>query len=125
MAKFKLVLDTRVKKKDNKYNLCVRYTDKSDVMYLNIVDMTENNYKVVFEKMSMDPKSIEFREKCFAYVTKAEKIYTTLQPFDKKKFREMFYLANPMNEGVNSQGETDLQKLFDDYIANSTLKEIT
>ena len=37
----------------------------------------------------------------------------------------MFYSTTPMNEGVNSQGETDLQKLFDDYIANSTLKEIT
>jgi len=125
MAKFKLVLDTRVKKKDDKFNLCVRYTNKSDVMYLNIVEMTLVAYQTVFEKMSMDNKSIEFREKCNAYVTKAERIYSSMDYFDKQKFREKFFSKENEVKKDQANGVTDLDTLFKLYIDNSDMKMVT
>ena len=125
MAKFKLVLDTRVKKKDDKFNLCVRYTNKSDVMYLNIVEMTLIAYQTVFEKMSMDNKSIEFREKCNAYITKAERIYSTIDIFDKQKFREKFYSKENEVKKDQTNGVTDLDTLFKLYLENSNMKMVT
>lgn len=124
MAKFNLVLDTRVKKKDDKYNLCVRYTHKQDVMYLKIVEMTSQTYQNIFEKKVLDKRTIEYRENCYAYVTKAEKLYSSMEFFDKQKFRELFYTKETKKE-VNTDGETDLDILFEMYIENTTLKEVS
>jgi len=40
MAKFNIVLDKRIKLKENKYNLAVRMVNVNDVMYINISKMT-------------------------------------------------------------------------------------
>ena len=40
MATFKIVLDTRTKKKGDKLNLAVRMVNGNDVMYLNISNIT-------------------------------------------------------------------------------------
>ena len=91
MATFKIVLDTRTKKKDNKYNLAVRMVNGNDVMYLNISKITQQQYDQTFIKKSKDEKSIEFRETCTGYITKCERIFSELKPFNKERLRELFY----------------------------------
>lgn len=91
MATFKLILDKRTKKKDDKYNLAVRVVNGNDVMYLNVSEMTLKQYEQLFIKKSMDEKSIAFREKCNGYVTKCEKIYSEMNLYNKEQFRELFY----------------------------------
>lgn len=91
MATFKIVLDTRTKKKGDKYNLTVRMVNGNDVMYLNITKMTQQQYDQIFIKNSKDEKSIEFRETCNGYITKCERIYMELNPFNKQRLRELFY----------------------------------
>ena len=77
--------------RNGQYQLAVRLVNISDVMYLNISKMTEQQYDSIFVKKSKDEKSIDFREKCNGYITKCERIYSSLQPFSKEKFRELFY----------------------------------
>src|ERR1019366_3398111 len=91
MATFKIVLDTRTKKKDNKYNLAVRMVNGNDVMYLNISNITQQQYDQTFIRKSKDEKSIEFRETCNGYITKCERIFSELNPFSKERLRELFY----------------------------------
>lgn len=86
-----MVLDKRVKKKDGKYNLAVRGCIGSEVMYINIQKMTEAQYKRVFGNKSTEEADINFREKCSQYITKCEKIHADLKPFNKERFRELFW----------------------------------
>ena len=91
MATFKIILDKRSKKKNEKYNLTVRAVNGNDVMYLNVAEMTLKQYELVFVKKAMDEKSIEFRETCNGYLTKCEKIYAELKPYSKERLRELFF----------------------------------
>ena len=112
MATFKIVLDTRVKKKDEKYNLAVRVSNGSDIMYINLQKMTVKQYEQVFVKMSMDLESINFRENCNQYKTKCEKIFNQLKPFDKERFRELFW-------ETDKTGTLLLKELFDLFLTNN------
>jgi len=49
-----------------------------------------DQYEHIFLKKSVDSKSIEFRGWANEQVTKAEKIFDNLRPFNKKRFRELF-----------------------------------
>ena len=92
MATFKIVLDKRTKKKDNKYNLTVRVVNGNDVMYLNVSELSEKQYEQIFIKKVKDETSIAFRETCDGYVTKCERVFSELKPFSKERFRELFFL---------------------------------
>ena len=121
MATFNIVLDRRAKLKNDKYNLTVRMVNGNDVMFLNIAKITEDQYDKVFKKRLLDKNSIEFRETCNNYLPKCERIFDELKPFDKKKFRELFY----DKEEEISQSLL-LKDLFKDYFTNyKRIKELT
>ena len=91
MATFKIVLDTRTKKRDNKFNLAFRMVNGNNLMYLNITKMTQQQFEQIFIKKSKDEKSIEFRETCNGYITKCERIFMEVNPFNKQRLGELFY----------------------------------
>ncbi len=118
MATFNLVLDTRVKKKKDKYNLAIRVNMGSDQIYLNISKMTKDQYTHVFVKKSMDLNSVEFRETCSQHLAKSERVFLNLKPFDKKEYRRLFF--NEESEQVSS---LQLKDLFENFIqASDNLK---
>ena len=118
MAKFILDLDTRTKKKNDLYNLTVRMVNGKDVMFLKIVPMTKKQYDVVFVKKSMDPKSLAFREDCNTFLSKCERIFSELKPFNKDKFRELVY-----GEDKVVPDDLKLKYLFSKYIeTNENIK---
>ena len=121
MATFNIVLDKRAKLKNDKYNLTVRMVNGNDVMFLNIAKITEEQYDKVFKRKLLDKKSIEFRETCNNYLPKCERIFDELKPFNKKKFRELFYET----EEKTSQSLL-LKDLFTDYFTNyKRIKELS
>lgn len=91
MATFKIELDKRTKKKNNNYNLAIRVINRNEVMFLNISKLTEQQYEHVFIKKSIDEKSIQFREKCNELLSKAERVFNEIKPFDKSKYRTLFF----------------------------------
>ena len=120
MAKFNLVLDRRVEKKDSKYNLAVRIVHNKEVMFINLVKMTEKQYDFVFVKKSMDHRSIEFRNESSAFLSRCEKVFSQMEKFDKKEFRKLVYHMNPEPEPEIS---LKMNYLFERYVQSSnTLK---
>lgn len=120
MAKFNLVLDRRVEKKDSKYNLAVRIVHNKEVMFINLVKMTEKQYDFVFVKKSMDHRSIEFRNESSAFLSRCEKVFSQMEKFDKKEFRKLVYQKNPEPEPEIS---LKMNYLFERYVQSSnTLK---
>lgn len=115
MAKFNIVLDTRVKKKSNQYNLAVRMVNGNDVMFLNIVKMTKKQYDLVFTKKSMDEEHVKFREDCHTFLSKCERIFSQMKPFNKAIFRKLVY----QEEKVIPEG-LKLSDLFDRYVESNT-----
>ena len=111
MATFNLVLDTRVKKKNDEYNLAIRVNMGSEQMYLNISKMNKQQYNRVFEKKSMDKQSIEFRDTCSQYLAKSERVFINLKPFNKQEYRKLFF--NKESEPLSS---LLLKDLFDNFI---------
>lgn len=121
MATFNLVLDTRVKKRNDTYNLAIRVNIGSDQMYLNISKMTQDQYDNVFVKKSMDTNSIEFRKTCGLHLAKSEDVYQNLKPFDKKEYRRLF-----SNEEAEQTKSLLLKDLFENFIQSSdNLKLLT
>lgn len=112
MATFKIVLDTRVKKRDEKYNLAVRVSNGSDIMYINLQKMTAKQHENVFVRKSMDLESINFRENCNQYKSKCEKIFNQLKPFNKERFRDLFW-------ETDKTGTLLLKELFDLFLTNN------
>ena len=91
MATFNIVLDKRTKLKSGKYNLAIRMVNGNDVMYINISKIPESQYDKVFNKKVKDDESIQFRETCNRYISKCERIFSELNPFNKTRFRELFW----------------------------------
>jgi integrase len=120
MATFTLVLDTRSKLKSGKYNLSIRVINGKEQIYLNLAKMTEEQYNRIFVKKSMDASSIEFRKKCNENLTKSEKLYTDVKPFNKQKFRLLFF-----QKEIEKKDSLLLKDLFDRFITNYTTLKIT
>jgi site-specific recombinase XerD len=121
MATFTLLLDTRVKKKNDQYNLSIRVINGSEQIYLNISQMTKEQYNQIFVKKTMDTKSISFRESCNELLSKSERIFMSLKPFDKQKFRKLFFA-----EDEEEFQSLMLSDLFDRFVKNySNLKPQT
>jgi len=121
MATFNIVLDKRAKLRNDKYNLAVRINKGNDVMFLNVAKVTEDQYDKVFRKKLLDEKSIQFRETCNNYVSKCERIFNELRPFDRKRLRALFYeKEDEISESLL------LRDLFKDYFTNNKrIKELT
>jgi integrase len=114
MATFNIVLDKRTKLKKDMYNLVIRMVNVNDVMYINVSKMTERQYDQVFERKLKDEESIAFRNTCNGYISKCEKIFSELKPFNKEKFRELFW-----DKDKKIPQSLLLSELFDYYIENS------
>jgi len=125
MGCFKIVLDKRVKRKNGTFDLCVRYSKRTDVMYLKICELDEVAYNHVFDSSSLDEKSIDFREKCAGYVTKCERIYSQLKPFDKTEFRRIFYSKKAEKQVDETNQNLTLSDMFKEYVAVKRLKNKT
>jgi hypothetical protein len=63
----------------------------NDVMYINIQKMTESQCDKVFGKKIKDEESNKFRETCNEYISKCDKIFYELKPFNKETFRKRFW----------------------------------
>lgn len=113
MATFNIQLDRRKKLRNGLYNLVVRVNRGNDMVYLNISKLTEKQYDHVFVKRAGDEESITFREKCEGFKTKSERIYNKLEPFNKSRFRELFY-----EEERKVPQTFNLKDLFTDYCTN-------
>ena len=121
MATFNIVLDRRKKLKEGKYNLAIRMVNINDVMYINIQKMTESQYDKVFVKKIKDEESNKFRETCNGYISKCDRIYSELKPFNKARFRELFW-----ERDIDKSKSLLLADLFDYYIENNeTIKPTT
>lgn len=113
MATFNIVLDKRSKLKDGKYNLAIRMVNGSDVMYINIQKMTETNYNRLFNGKAKDEEDRKFIDICNGYITKCNKIFPEVKPFNKGTFRKRFWETD--NDKPKSLLLTDL---FDYFIEN-------
>ncbi len=113
MATFNIVLDKRTKLKSGKYNLAIRMVNGNDVMYINISKIPESQYDKVFNKKVKDDESIQFRETCNRYISKCERIFSELKPFNKTRFRELFW-----DSEKDKPKSLLLIDLFDYYIEN-------
>lgn len=94
MATIKLVKDKRKKMHDNKFSLAIRVCHKSNIQYLSISKMTDSQYEQVFVRQSMDEKSIAFRESVNEFKTKCECIFSEMNSYNLKRFRELMYQKN-------------------------------
>ncbi|HLP73055.1 MAG TPA: tyrosine-type recombinase/integrase [Bacteroidales bacterium] len=113
MATFHIVLDKRSKLKDGKYNLAVRIVNGNDVMYVNIQKMTETNYNRLFNGRAKDKEDQQFLDTCNGYITKCNKIFSELKPFNKETFRKRFWETEK-----DKPKSLLLTELFDYYIQN-------
>jgi integrase len=120
MATFTLVLDTRSKLKCGKYNLSIRVINGKEQIYLNLARMTEEQYNRIFIKKTMDGSSIEFRKKCNENLTKSEKLFTDIKPFNKEKFRLLFF-----QKEIEKEDSLLLKDLFDRFVTNYSNLKIT
>lgn len=93
MATINLRLDKRGNRPDKhgRFNLSVIVQHQGEVLYLNVDKLTEQQYKHVFVKRSLDEKSKEYRLRCDEFLEKAEKVFARVKPFDRKKFRVEFF----------------------------------
>lgn len=111
MATFNIVLDKRTKLKEDKYNLTIRMVNGNEVMYINIQKMTVIQYDKAFGKKTKNEKSNEFRETCYGYISKCDRIFSELKPFNKARFRELFWETEK-----DKPKSLLLVDLFDNYI---------
>ena len=91
MATFHLELDKRVKLKKDRYNLSVRVGIGNDNMYLKFVALTEDQYEKVFEKKTMDTKSVNLRRESQEFLSRCETLFAEMKPFDKNGYRKQVF----------------------------------
>ena len=124
MATFNIVLDTRVIKKNDNYNLSLRVINGNETMFIPISKLTVKQYELIFKKKSLSQDCIDFRNRCNELVSKAERIFNTLKPFDKVEFRRLFHLVD--GETSIDKNSLLLKDLFQIYINdNTTIKKGT
>lgn len=125
MAKFEIVLLPRNKRKDGLLDLCIRFINKGDVMYLPIIKMDPQTYKQIFTDKRTDEKCIKWREQCAGYITRCERIYNRMNSFNKKEFREIFYERNKGKNLDENQQSLRLTDMFTEYVTVTILKNKT
>ena len=125
MGKFSFYLDKRGKKdkpENYKFSLCVRANIKNDTIYMPItankkrkefVKLTEEQYKRVFVKKSLDIQSIDFRENCSTYITRCERVLSSLgENYTRKEFVQLY----------KSEGEIVEEQRFTSLVLKDVLK---
>lgn len=132
MGKFIFYLDKRGMKNkplNHKYTLSVRANIKDDTIYLPLttdkqrkefIKLTEEQYNRVFVKKSLDTQSIDFREKCSTYITRCERVFSSLG--DKYTRTAFVHLYKSEGEIVQEQPYTSLKltDVMEHYLMNTT-----
>lgn len=90
MATCKLVLDKRVKLKDEEYNLSIRVIDGKNQLYLKISKMTELQYSILFNPKNFQNEAVEFRETCNKHVTRCQRILSEMKIFSRDEIKRKF-----------------------------------
>ncbi len=124
MGKFTFYLDKRGMKNkplNHKYSLCVRANIKNDTIYLQMttdklrkefIKLTEEQFKRVFVKKSLDTNSIDFREKCSTYITRCERVMSSLgDNYSRKAFVQLY----------KSEGEIVVEQPFTSLVLQDVL----
>lgn len=92
MATFKIVLDKRIPIDKDKYHLVVRVSHQGSNIYLRLgTQMTVKEYDVIFMKKSFDTKLKELKNSFQKYITRAEKIFEYISPFNQTEFRKLYF----------------------------------
>lgn len=116
MATCCLVLDKRVKLKNENYNLSIRIIDGKNQLYLNISKMTESQYSKIFIKKDMGQKTIEFRWQCQEQLARTEKIISEIKVFDRNVIKQSFFKKDTQeNQTETTQISLRLEDLFKMY----------
>lgn len=132
MGKFIFYLDKRGMKNkplNHKYTLSVRANIKDDTIYLPLttdkqrkefIKLTEEQYNRVFVKKSLDTQSIDFRERCSTYITRCERVLSSLG--DKYTRTAFVHLYKSEGEIVQEQPYTSLKltDVMEHYLQNTT-----
>jgi integrase len=113
MSTIRIVLDSRKKLKDNKYNLSIRVCHKGKVQYIPYIKITKSQYNQVFVREAMDDGSIEFRKSVNEFKSKCERIYAEMAVINPTKFREKVY-----SKEKEIPKTLVLKDMFDYYIEN-------
>ena len=132
MGKFIFYLDKRGMKNkplNHKYTLSVRANIKDDTIYLPLttdkqrkefIKLTEEQYNRVFVKKSLDTQSIDFREKCSTYITRCERVLSSLgDDYTRTAFVQLY---KSEGEIVEEQPFTSLKltDVMEHYLKNTT-----
>ncbi len=125
MATFNLLLDNRVIYKNDKYNISIRISHRSEVVYLPLLKMTEKEYVNVFEKKQNGKVASEIRKICSEKLHRSEEIFNEMRTFNRKRFKELFtdndYHVKDDNPDIPHTFE--IKTLFEYYIKyRDTLK---
>jgi hypothetical protein len=92
MATFKIVLDKRLEVEKDKFHLVVRVSHQGSNIYLRLgSQMTVKEYDAIFTKKSFDKKMNSIKESYQKYITRAEKIFEDVQPFNQSEFRKKYF----------------------------------
>lgn len=116
MATCTLILDKRIKLKNENYNLSIRIIDGKNQLYLNISKMTETQYIKIFIKKDMGQKTVEFRRQCQEQVARVEKIISEIKVFDRNIIKQTFFRKDTQEESNETSPESlRLEDLFKIY----------
>ena len=121
MATFNIVFDKRVKYKGDKYNVSIRVCHKKDNIYLPLVKLTEKEYNTVFVKKHIAKNCNELRKQCNKELARAEKIYSEMLTFSRKRFTVLFKDKDyqPKKDEDNYPKSFEIKELFNYFISNS------
>jgi len=90
MVNIKIILDKRSKRSDGKYPLSLYIYGAGSARFISLkYYFTEAEYKII--QKNKTPRAIEFNNKLNGYLLKAQNIKASLNPFDFKKFKQLFW----------------------------------
>lgn len=122
MATFKIIIDKRFKIEKDRYHVTLRVNHKRQVLYLRLGSiMTSKEYETIFVRQSIDKKIIDIRNSYNKYLERGHKIFQLVNPFEPKRFRELFYDKQlNLDKVVTSEDKEigSIRFLFDNYMQN-------
>ena len=127
MGKFSFYLDNRGKKnkpEDYKFPLCVRANIKNDTIYLQIPNakLTKLQYERIFIKKVLDKTIIDFRENCVSYITKCERILSSLgNNYKRNIFVQLYHCREEIVVAAQPFQSLVLKDIFNQFINNNKM----
>jgi len=112
MIRFKVVLDKRTPKANQKFPLKLRITNYSDVRFISLhADYTEKEFNAILNNIG-DARWTSHREAVIHIQEKAERISNRLIPFDYNRFKGLLF----QTEQEEKPRTTFISDLFDERV---------